>query len=133
MALSLRGIALQFYTTLFAAQQADFSLLVDDFQQKYATNVDILKAAGQQPNQDFSFLCDSRTFAGRAYRAFHHLVEQIVLTSFIEGLSDSTLRWELRKSEPATADDALALDLELNSFLEIEKGPHPLAKWPELA
>ena len=51
-----------------------------------------------------------------------HLIERIVLTSFIEGLSDSTLRWELRKSKPATADDALALAMELNSFLEIERG-----------
>ena len=28
----------------------------------------------------------------------------------------------LRKSKPATADDALALAMELNSFLESEKG-----------
>ena len=82
-----------------------------------------MKAARQQPNQDISaFLCDIRTLARRTYRAFPHLVEQIVLTSFIEGLSDATLRWELRKSKPATADDALALAVELNSFLEIEKG-----------
>ena len=32
------------------------------------------------------------------------------------------LRWELRKSKPATADDALAQAVELNSFLEIDKG-----------
>ena len=47
---------------------------------------------------------------------------QIVLTSFIEGLSDSTLHWELRKSKPATADEALTMAIELNSFLELEKG-----------
>ena len=82
-----------------------------------------LKAARQQPNQDISaFLCDIRTLAQRAYRAFPHLEEQIVLTSFIEGLSDATIRWELRKSKPPTADDARALAMELNSFLEIEKG-----------
>ena len=80
-----------------------------------------LKAARQQPNQDISvFLCDIRTLAPRA---FPHLVEQNVLTSFIEGLSDATLRWELRKSKPATADDALALGVELNPFLKIEKAP----------
>ena len=112
------------------AQQTDFTLLVDAFRQNYTTNVDIskarLKAARQQPNQDIaSFLCDVRTLARRAYRAFPHLVEQIVLTSFIEGLSDSTLRWELRKSKPATADDALTMAMELNSFLEIEKGAPP--------
>ena len=62
------------------------------------------------------------TLARRAYRAFPHLIEQIVLTSFIEGLSDSTLRWELRKSKPATADEALTMAIELNSFLELKKG-----------
>ena len=86
-------------------------------------NVDILKArlkaAQQQPNQDISaFLCDIRTLARRAYRSFPHLVEKIVLTSFIEGLSDATLRWDLRKSKAATADDALALAFEMNSSLE---------------
>ena len=123
-ALRLRGNAPHFSTTISAAQQTDFSLLIDAFRQNYTTNVDILKArlkaARQQPNQDISaFLCDIRTLARRAYRAFPHLVEQIVLTSFIEGLSDAKLRWELRESKPATADDALALAMELNSFLEI--------------
>ena len=127
-ALRLRENALHFYTTLSIAQQTDFTQLVDAFRQNYTTNVDILKArlkaARQQPNQDISaFLCDIRTLARRAYRTFPHLIEQIVLTSFIEGLSDQTLRWELRKAKPATADDALALAMELNSFLEIEKGP----------
>ena len=135
-ALRLRGNALHFYTTLSAAQQTDFNLLVDAFRQNYTTNVDILKArlkaARQQPNQDISaFLCDIRTIARRAYRAFPHLVEQIVLTSFIEGLSDATLRWELRKSKPATADDALALAMELNSFLEIEKAAPSTSKMAE--
>ena len=135
-AFRLQANALHFYTTLSAAQQTDFNLLVDAFRQNYTTNVDILKArlkaARQQPNQDISaFLCDIRTLAGRAYRAFPHLVEQIVLTSFIEGLSDATLRWELRKSKPATADDALAMAMELNSFLEIEKGTPSTSKMAE--
>ena len=135
-ALRLQGNALHFYTTLSAAQQTDFNLLVDAFRQNYTTNVDILKArlkaARQQPNQDISaFLCDLRTLARGACRAFPHLVEQIVLTSFIEGLSDATLRWELRKSKPATADDALALAMELNSFLEIEKGAPSTSKMAE--
>ena len=127
LALRLRQRALHFFTTLSVAQQTDFTLLVDAFRQNYTTNVDILKArlkaARQQPNQDIaSFLCDVRTLALRAYRAFAHLLEQIVLTSFIEGLSDSTFRCELRKSKPATADEALTMAIELNSFLELEKG-----------
>ena len=113
-ALRLQGNSLQFYTTLSSAQQADFSLLVDAFRQNYTMNVDILngklKAAQQQPNQDFSaFLCDIRALKPRAYRALPHLVEPIVLASFIEGLNASTRRWDLRKSKPVTADDALAL------------------------
>ena len=126
-ALRLRQNALHFFTILSVAQQTDFTLLVDGFCQNYTTNVDILKtrlkAARQQPNQDIaSFLCEVRTLARRAYRAFPHFMEQIVLTSFIEGLSDSTLRSELRKSKPATADEALTMAIELNCFLELEKG-----------
>ena len=126
-ALRLRQNALHFFTTLSVAQHTDFTVLVDAFRQNYTTNVDSLKAqlkaARQQPNQDIaSFLCDVRTLARRSYRAFPHLIEQIALTSFIEGLSDSTLRWELRKSKPATADEALTMAIELNSFLELEKG-----------
>ena len=113
---------MHFCTLLYADQQTDFYLLVDAFRQNYKTNVDILKAARQQHNQEISaFLCDIRTFARCAYRAFPHLVEQIVLISFIEGLSDATHRWELRKSKAATADDALALATEMSFFLEIEK------------
>ena len=132
-ALRLRGNALHFYTTLSEAQQTDFNLLVNAIRQNYTTNVDIMKArlnAARQ--QDISaFLCDIRTLARRTYRACPHLVEQIVLTSSIEGLSDATLRWELRKSNPATADDALALAMELNSFLEIEKRSPSTSKMAE--
>ena len=96
-ALRLGQSAFRFFTTLAAAQQTDLTLLVDAFRQNYTTIVDILKArleaARQQPNLDIaSFLFDVQTFARRAYRAFPHLIEQIVLTSSIESLSDSTLR-----------------------------------------
>ena len=126
-ALRLRGNVLHFHTTLSAAQRTDFNLLVDAFRQNHTTNVGILKArlkaAHQQHNQDNSdFLSNIRTLARRPYRTFLHLIEQIVLISFIEGLIVATLRWELRKSKSATADDALTLARDMNSFLEIEKG-----------
>ena len=113
-------------------------MLVDDFRQDYTTNVDILKArlktARQQLNQDtFASLCDDPTFAQRVYRAFPHLVEQIVFTSFLEILNDANLRWELRKSKPATADDALALAMDLNSFVEIENGAPSTSKMAEIS
>ena len=116
-ALRLRDNALHFYTTLSPEQQNDFDLLVDAFRQNYTTNVDILKArlkgAKQQPSQDIAtFLCDIRTLARRLYRAQPHLIDRIVLTSFIEGLQSSTLRWELRKTKPSKADEALTLAIE---------------------
>ena len=75
----------------------------------------------KQPGQDIaSFLCNIRTLARRAYRAQPALISHIVLTSFIEGLSDPTLRWELRKAEPRSADDALSMAIELHAYLELE-------------
>ena len=44
----------------------------------------------------------------------------MVLTSFSEGLHDAQLRWELRKSKPASADAALALAVELHAFMEMD-------------
>ena len=125
-ALRLRENALHFYTTLSSEQQGDYAQLVEAFRQNYTTNVDILKArlkaAKQQPTQDIAtFLCDIRTLARRAYRNHPHLIEQIVLTSFIEGLKNLTLRWELRKTKPTTADEALTLAIELDSFLALEQ------------
>ena len=124
-ALRLKGNALHFYSKLFEDHQNDFDLLVEAFRQNYTTNVEILKArlkaARQQPGQDrATFLCDIRTSARRAYRDHPHLLEQIVVTSFIEGLNNSTLRWELRKLEPENADHALTKALELQTYLELE-------------
>ena len=44
----------------------------------------------------------------------------MVLISFIEGLHDAQLRWELRKSIPASPDAALALAVKLNAFIEMD-------------
>ena len=70
---------------------------MEAFRQNYTTNAEILKdrleAARQQPGQDIAtFLSDIRTLARRAYRDRPPLLEQIVVTSFIEGLNNSTLR-----------------------------------------
>ena len=132
-ALRLRENALHFFTTLSPQVQTDYDLLVEAFRQNYTTNGDILKArlkaAKQQPNQDISsFLCDLRTLARRAYRDHPDMIDPTVMTSFIEGLSDKTLRWELRKAKLSTADEALALAMELHSFLEIENGSHQVAE-----
>ena len=124
-ALRLKGNALHFYSTLSEDHQNDFDLLMDAFRQNYTTNVEILKprlkAARQQPGQDIAtFLCDIRTLARRTYRDHPHLLEQLVVTNFIEGLYNSTLRWELRKLKPENADHALTKALELQAYLELE-------------
>ena len=124
-ALRLKGNALHFYTTLTVAQQQNFDQLVAAFRTTYTTNVEVLKAklkaARQQPNQTIAaFLCDVRTQARRVYRGQPLTEEQMVLTSFIEGLHDAQLRWELRKSKPANPDAALALAVELHAFMEMD-------------
>ena len=74
----------------------------------------------QQIGQDIAtFLCDIRTLARRAYRDHPHLLERIVVTSFIEGLNNSTLRWELRKLKTENADHALTKALKLQAYLEL--------------
>ena len=123
--LRLKGNALHFYTTLTVAQQQNFDQLVAAFRTTYITNVEVLKAklkaARQQPNQTIAaFLCDVRTIARRFYRGQPLIEEQMVLTSFIEGLHDAQVRWELRKSKPASPDAAWALAVELNAFMEMD-------------
>ena len=100
------------------------------FRQNYKTNVEILKArlkaAREQTGKDIAtFLCDICTLARRAYRDHPHLLEQIVVTSFIEGLNNSTLRWELRKLKPENADHVLTTALDLQACLELE-GRNPI-------
>ena len=126
-ALRLKVNALHFYTTLTVAQQQIFDQLVTTFRITYTTNVEVLKAklkaAWQQPNQTkkiAAFLCDIRKLARIVYRGQPLIEQQMVLTSFIEGLLDAQLRWELRKSKPASPDAALALAVELHAFMEID-------------
>ena len=124
-ALRLKGNALHFYTTLTVAQQQNFDQLVAVFRTTYTTNVEVLKAkliAGrQQPNQTIAaFLCGVRTLARRVYRGQPLIEKQMVLTSFIEGLHDAQLRWELRNSKPDSPDAALALAVDSRAFMEMD-------------
>ena len=125
-ALRLKGNALHFYTTFTVAQQQNFDQLVAVFRTTYTSNVEVLKTnlktARQQPNQTIApFLCNVKTLARRVYRGQPPLIgEQMVLTSFIEGLHDAQLRWELRKSKPASPGAALALAVELHVFMEMD-------------
>ena len=128
----LKGNALHFFSTLSVDHHNDFKHLVDAFRQNYTTDVETLKArlkaARQQPGQDIlTFLCDIRTLARQAYRDHPHLLEQIAVTSFIEGLNNTTLRWELGKLKPENADHALTKALELQAYLDLE-GRNPIGK-----
>ena len=121
-ALKLRGNALHSYTTLTVVQQQNFDHLVAGFRTTFPKNVELLKgklkAARQQPNQTIAaFLCDVRALARRVYRGQPLIEEKMVLNSFIEGLHDAQLRWELRKSKQASPDSALAVAVELHAFM----------------
>ena len=61
-----------------------------------------------------------RTLARRVYKGQPLIEEQIVLSSFIEGLLDAQLGWKLRKSKTASPDAALALAVELHAFMEMD-------------
>ena len=116
---------LHFYAILNVEQQQNFDQLVAAFRTTYTTIVEVvqakLKAARQQPNQTIAAVfCDVRTHARRVYRGQSLIEEQMVLTSFIDGLHDARLRWELRKSKPASPDAALALAVELHAFMEMD-------------
>ena len=45
---------------------------------------------------------------------------EILLTTFIAGLSNPTVRWEVRKAKPADADTALQAAVETHSSLDID-------------
>ena len=102
---------------------------MDAFPENYTTDVETLKArlkaARQQPGQDIAtFLCDIRTLARRAYRDHPHLLEQVAVTSFNEGLNNTTLRWELGKLKPEGADHSLTKGI-LQAHLDLE-GRNPI-------
>ena len=125
ISLRLKGNALHFYKTFTVAQQQTFDQSVAAFRTTYTTNVEVLKTkletSRQQPNQTIAaFLCDVRTLDTRVYRGQPLIEEQMVLTNFVEDLHDAQLRWELRKSEPASPDAALALAVELHAFMEMD-------------
>ena len=92
-AICLKGKALHFFYV--------FNYLVLTMITKCTTKVKILKtrlkAARQQPGQNFAFfLCDIRTLACRACHNYPHLLERIVTTIFMKGLKNSTFggTWE---------------------------------------
>ena len=98
--------------------------LLHAFRTQYAPNQDVLtakvKGLRQQPGQTIpSFFRELSDSARNAYPV-EAVGNEIVLTTFIAGLFNPTVRWEVRKAEPADADPALQAAVETHSFLEID-------------
>ena len=120
---SLTGDALTFYRSLTDAQKLDNNELTRLFRLQYKTNEDVLKAQvktiPQQPGQDVStFYQTLRDLAGKAYPV-EAVRNEIILTTFVEGLSNSLVRWEVRKAKPTTVEDAVRLVVEMQSYLNL--------------
>ena len=47
------------------------------------------------------------------------LRNELLLTTFIQGLADSVLQWKLRKAKPGVVEDAVSLSLEMQSYLNL--------------
>ena len=93
--------------------------LLHSFRTQYAPNQDVLKAKlkalHQQPGQTIpAFLRELRGLARNAY-PFETVRKEILLTIFIAGLSNSTVRWEVREAKAADADAAVQAVVENHS------------------
>ena len=119
----LTGDALTFYRSLTTAQKGDYDELKRLFRQQYKHNADVLKAQvkslRQLPGQDVSdFYRTLRDLAGKTYTS-DAVRNELLLTTFIEGLANSVVRWEVRKAKPTVVEDALSLALEMQSNLNL--------------
>ena len=119
----LTGDALTFYRSLTTAQKGDYDELNRLFPQQYKPNADVLKAQvkslHQLPGQDVAaFYRTLRDLAGKAFTD-DAVRNELLLTTFIEGLANSVVQWEVRKAKPSVAQDALSLALEMQSYLNL--------------
>ena len=119
----LTGDALTFYRSLTTAQKSDHHELNRLFRQQHRPNDDVLKAQVkslcQLPGQDVSaFYRTLRDFTGKAYTD-DAVRNELLLTTFIEGLANSVVRWEIRKAKRTVGEDPLSLALEMQSYLNL--------------
>ena len=128
----LTGDALTFYRYLTTAQKEDHDELKRLFWQQYKPNANVLKAQvkylRQLPGQDVSaFYRTLRDLAGKAYTD-DAVCNEILLTTFIEGLTIFVVRWEVRKAKPTMVEDALSLALEMQSYLNLHLNSRTLPR-----
>ena len=119
----LTGDALTFHRSLTTAQKGDYDKLKRLFRQKYKPNADVLtaqvKSLRQLPGQDVSaFYRTLRDLAGKACTD-DAMRNELLLTTFIEGLAKSVVRWEVRNVKATVVEDALSLALEMQSYLNL--------------
>ena len=57
-------------------------------------------------------------FAGKAY-AVDAVRNELLFITFIEGLANSVVRWEVRKAKSTVVEDAVSLALEMQSYLNL--------------
>ena len=117
------GEDLTFYRSLSTAQKGDYDELKRLFRQQYKPNADVLKAQVkslcQLPGQDVSaFYRTLRDLAGGAYTD-DAVRNDLRSTTFIEGLANSVVRWEVQKAKPTVVEEALSLALEMQSHLNL--------------
>ena len=119
----LTGDAVTFYRSLTTAQKGDYDELKRLFRQQYKPNADVLKAQLKSlhklPGQDVSAFY--RTLPDLADKAYtdNAVRNELRLTTFIEGLANSLVRWKVRKATPTVVEDALSLALEMQSYLKL--------------
>ena len=78
-----------------------------------------MKSFRQLPGQDvFDFYRTPRDIAGKGYTddAVHN---EFLFTTFIEVLANSVVWWEVRKAKPTVFEDALSLELQMQSYLDL--------------
>ena len=79
-----------------------------------------MKSLRQQvPGQGVStFYRTLRDLADKAYTN-DAVRNELLLTTFIEGLANTVVQWEVRKAKPTVVEDALSLALEMQSYLNL--------------
>ena len=78
-----------------------------------------MKSLRQLPGQDVSgFYLTLHDLAGKVYTD-DDVRNELLLTTFIEGMANSVVRWEVRKAKPTVVEEALSSALEMQSYLNL--------------
>ena len=132
---------LTLYRSLTSAQKRSYDELKRLFRQQHKPNADVFKAQvksfRQLSGQDVSaFYRTLRDFEGKAYTN-DSVCNEFVLTTIVEGLAKSVVRWEVRRAKLTVVEDAVSLALEMH-FIWTSTTNSPtlparrLTNWPVL-